>query len=73
MAGTGRVQRRLPSKPPPVVKEKYLTGPTLNIPIDTYNLGERYLNFLSQQPEKIHQVSTSILNYLIKLQSFVSN
>lgn len=55
MAGTGRVQRRLPPKPA-LVKEKYLTGPTLNIPIEPCNLGERYLNFLSQQPEKIHQV-----------------
>lgn len=57
MAGSGRTARRLPSKPVPVVREKYLTGPTLNVTLDSGNLGQRYLNFLTQNPEKIHQVN----------------
>lgn len=65
MSGAARPQRRGSSKPIIVVKEKYLSGPPLNIPAESITLGEKYLRCLEDQPERIHQVRFLFLLLLV--------
>lgn len=60
MASTGRRPKVPKSTASTATKDKRLSGPPLDIPVQQISLGQRLLHFLEQNKEKIHQVRSEI-------------